>query len=125
MSTTSSSTVGKNAEDMSVWTQTDTIVLGAGALGTLFVGWTLSVVNPPFGPMHLAFCLNVFAVLCLLYFYFNGTDRLVNSLANKTTVATLVMILLGFNVAMQTIEKAKWSWLANDRSRGATGGYMF
>ena len=121
---TASNTLGKNAEDISVWNQTDMVVVGAGAAVSLFVGWTLSVVNPPFGPMHLAFCLNVFAVLCLLYFYFNGTDRLVNSLANKTTIATLVMVLLAFNVAMQTIEKAKWSWLAADRSRGASGGYM-
>jgi ribose/xylose/arabinose/galactoside ABC-type transport system permease subunit len=129
MSTSTSTTVGKNAEDVSVWTTTDALVCGAGGVGAaLLVAMALNKLDPPFDVSHFLVCLNIFVVLCLLYFYFNGTDRLVNSFNNKTIVATLAMLVVGANVLLQTGEKLGWAMFERKTRQlygRATGGYMY
>ncbi len=110
MSASTSTTTGPRlAENFSDWSTTDWAVCGGAAVAALYAGSLLSALRPgSFNMLDFTFCLNIFVVVALLYFYFGGNDRLVNSLSNKTVLATVALLVLAFNVTTQAAEKLGW-----------------
>lgn len=97
------------AEDVGSWSTTDWMVCGGAAFAAFYVGSVLSSLRPgSFNALDFTFCLNIFVVVALLYFYFGENDRLMNSMSNKTTVTTVALLVLAVNVASQAAEKLGW-----------------
>ena len=116
------------ADDFGEWSTVDALVVGLGGVGgALLAGYFVSL-KSMFTPMDFAFCLNIFAVVWLVYFYFANNGRLVNSIHSKTLVTGLVMVTLAFNVALQATEKLGLNFINMYNRRNLPqyqGGYMF
>jgi hypothetical protein len=116
------------ADDFGEWSAVDTMVVGLGGIGgAILAGYFVSL-KSMFTPFDFAFCLNIFAVVWLVYFYFANNGRLVNSIQSKTLVTGLVMVTLAFNVALQATEKLGLNFINMYNRRNLPqyqGGYIF